>query len=198
MSSSWPPPPDPPLGEQPVAPGQPPPSDWLPPQPQHPVFGGPPNRPEDAVFGGQRSYPQQTLSEQEVKPGRSRKPLVIGLVVALVLAIGAGVAWQLLQGDGESTRAAYCSALKDLTHNGDLMRAVPGADASSLNQVVEVQRLAPDAVKDDWDALQSAAQSAQSGEVDYSMALRALTSLRAISDDADSNCGITMDMPGLR
>lgn len=183
MSSSWPPPPDQPPGQR-SGPQQSP-STWQPVSPEQPQAG---ERPV---------YPQQTLSEQQVRPGRSRKPLLIGLVAALLLAIAAGVAWQLLKDDGEDTRAAYCSALKTLTHNGDLLGAASGADASSLNQLAEVQRLAPDVVSDDWDDLQSAAQSAQSGNVDFSQALKGLTSLRAIADDADSKCGITMDVPGL-
>lgn len=87
--------------------------------------------------------------------------------------------------------------MKSLTNNGDLMGALSSADATSLDQVSEVQRLAPNAVRDDWDDLQSALRSAQSGNVDYSEALNALTSLRTITDDASDNCGITMDVPGL-
>jgi hypothetical protein len=208
VSSSWPPPPDEPTEEQPAVPHQPPthwqpaqphqsqqpPTSWQPAQPQ--PAGWQPAQPQPA--GEHRVYPQQALSDQEVKPGRNRKPLYLGLLVALVLLVGGVVAWQLLKDDGEDTRAAYCSALKTLTNDGDLTGALGSADASSLNQVAEVQRLAPDAVRDDWDKLQSAIQSAQSGNVDFSNALNALTSLRAISDDAGDNCGITMDVPGLR
>jgi hypothetical protein len=132
-----------------------------------------------------------------VKRGRSRKPLVIGLVVALLIAIGGIVAWQLLKDNGEGTRAAYCAALKKLTNNGDITAALSGADAGTLNQLSKVQSLAPDAVKDDWDTLQSLTQSAQSGNVDYSVAIKALGALKSISDDADSKCGITMNVPGL-
>lgn len=166
-------------------PGQPPPG-WRPPPPAQPQPGWQPV-----------GYPQQTLSAQNVQRGRSRKPLVIGLVVALLLAVGGVVAWQLLRDDGEGTRAAYCSALRTLTNNGDVMSVVSTADASTLNQLAKVQQLAPNAVRDDWDSLQSLAQSAQTGNVDYSAAIKALTSLKAIADDAKSNCSISMDVPGL-
>lgn len=139
------------------------------------------------------------MSQQEVKPGRNRKPLYIGLVVALVLIIGGVVAWQLLKDDGEGTRAAYCSALSDLTNDGDLMSAVSTADASSLAQIERVRQLAPNAVRDDWDTLQSVVSSAQNepDAIDMSAVLEAATALRAISSDAESECGITMDLPGL-
>lgn len=175
MSSSWPPPPDQP------------PTGWQPGQPQQPESGWQP------------VYPQQTLSQQEVKPGRNRKPLYIGLVVALVLIIGGVVAWQLLKDDGENTRAAYCSALSDLTNDGDLMSAVSTADAASLSKIESVHQLAPNAVRDDWDTLQSVVSSAQNepDNIDLSAMVKALTALKAISSDAESECGITMDVPGL-
>jgi len=180
VSSSWPPPPDQPPGGQP---GQP----QRPAQPQQP---GP---------GWQPVYPQQTLSQQEVKPGRNRKPVYIGVLVAAVLIIGGVVAWQLLKDDGEDTRAAYCSALRDLTNDGDVMSAISTADASSLSQIESVHQLAPNAVRDDWDTLQTLVSSAQNepDNIDVSAALKALTALRAISSDAESECGITMDVPGL-
>lgn len=145
----------------------------------------------------QRAYPQQALLPQEVQRGRSRKPLIIGLVVALVLAVGGIVAWQLLKGNGEQTRVAYCAALKQLTNNGDIVGALSQADASTLSQLTKVQSLAPDAVKGDWDTLQSLAKTAQSGQVGPSSAIAALSALRSISDDANSKCGIRMNVPGL-
>jgi hypothetical protein len=144
------------------------------------------------------AYPQQTLLPHEVKPGKSRKPLVIALVLALVLVVGGVVAWQLLKDNGESTRAAYCSALKSLTNNGDLTTALSGAGASTFGQVNKVVSLAPDAVKSDWTSLQSLATSAQSGNLGYSSALQALSALNAIATDAQSNCSITLNVPGLR
>lgn len=143
-------------------------------------------------------YPQQTLSPQQVKPGRNRKPVYIGLLVAAVLIIGGVLAWQLLKDDGEDTRAAYCAALKDVTHDGDLMSAFSAADATSLAKLEDLQQLAPAAVRDDWDTVQSVFESARSsGDVDYGAAVKALTALKAIADDAESECGITMDVPGL-
>lgn len=139
------------------------------------------------------------MSQQEVKPGRNRKPIYLGLLVAVVLIIGGVVAWQLLKDDGEDTRAAYCSALRDLTNNGDLMSALSTADASSLGQLEQVQQLAPNAVREDWDTLQSLVNSAQNepDNIDFSAAVKAMTALRGISSDAESECGITMDVPVL-
>ncbi len=198
MSSSWPPPPDQPPGEQPGQPQQPPPG-WRPTEPQQPPPGWSAPQPQQPGSGWQPVYPQQTLSQQEVKPGRNRKPLYLGLLVAVVLIIGGVVAWQLLKDDGEDTRAAYCSALRDLTNDGDLMSAISTADASSLSQIESVHQLAPNAVRDDWDTLQTLVSSAQNepDNFDVSAALKALTALRAISSDAESECGITMDVPGL-
>jgi len=198
VSSSWPPPPDQPPGEQPGQPQQPPPG-WRPTEPQQPPPGWSAPQPQQPGSGWQPVYPQQTLSQQEVKPGRNRKPLYLGLLVAVVLIIGGVVAWQLLKDDGEDTRAAYCSALRDLTNDGDLMSAISTADASSLSQIESVHQLAPNAVRDDWDTLQTLVSSAQNepDNFDVSAALKALTALRAISSDAESECGITMDVPGL-
>ena len=209
MSSSWPPPPDQPPGGQPGQPQRPaqpqqpppqqPPHGWRPSQPQQPPSGWSVPQPQQPGSGWQPVYPQQTLSQQEVKPGRNRKPVYIGLLVAAVLIIGGVVAWQLLKDDGEDTRAAYCSALRDLTNDGDLMSAISTADASSLSQIESVHQLAPNAVRDDWDTLQTLVSSAQNepDNIDVSAALKALTALRAISSDAESECGITMDVPGL-
>ncbi len=149
--------------------------------------------------GQQHAYPQQTLLPQEVRSGRSRKPLLIGALAVVLLIIGGVVAWQLLKDDGEDTRAAYCSALKDLTNNGDIMTALSTADASSLGRIQRVVQLAPDAVRDDWDTLQSLVSSSQTGQgnIDVSLALKAFGAFRAISDDAQSKCSITMDVPGL-
>ncbi len=197
MSSSWPPPPDQPPGGQPGQPQRP--AQPQQPPPQQPPHGWRPSQPQQPGSGWQPVYPQQTLSQQEVKPGRNRKPVYIGLLVAAVLIIGGVVAWQLLKDDGEDTRAAYCSALRDLTNDGDLMSAISTADASSLSQIESVHQLAPNAVRDDWDTLQTLVSSAQNepDNIDVSAALKALTALRAISSDAESECGITMDVPGL-
>jgi hypothetical protein len=144
-----------------------------------------------------KSYPQQTLLPQQVQQSRSRRPLVIGLVLVLLLAAGGIVAWQALRDNGESTRAAYCTALRKLTANGDITTALAGADAGTLDQLTRARELAPDVVKDDWASLQSLARSTQTGQVDYASAIRALTSLKAISDDAKSKCALTLDVPGL-
>lgn len=140
-------------------------------------------------------YPRQQLLPQEVKPGRNRKPLFIGIAAALVLVIGAAVAYVVLRDDGEDTRAAYCAALRELTQNGDLESAVSGADASTLKDVQTVRDLAPNAVADDWDTLSDVATQAQSGTPDYSQFLNAFNALRVISKDAENNCDLSLDIP---
>jgi hypothetical protein len=164
---------------------------WQPPP------GPPPSYQQQGSHTQPGSYPQQTLLPQHVEQSRSRRPLVIGLVVALVVAAGGIIAWQLLRDNGESTRAAYCTALRKLTANGDITTALAGADAGTFDQLNRVQSLAPDVVKGDWASLQSLARSTRTGRVDYASAISALTSLRAISDDAKSKCAITLDVPGL-
>ena len=140
------------------------------------------------------SYPRQTLLPQQVQRRRSRTPLYVGLALLLVL-VGGVIAWRMFASSGEDTRAAYCSALKRLTHNGDLQAALSQADVKTLDQVLTVQRLAPQTVRADWTTLQSLATSAQSGNPNMFTALKALTALRSIADDARSHCGIPMTIP---
>lgn len=109
MSSSWPPPPDEPTGELPAVPSQPPshwepgppgqpPAHWQPAQPQQPPLHWQPAQQQHSE--DHRVYPKQALSDQEVKPGRNRKLIYLGLLVALVLVVGGLIAWQLLRDDG--------------------------------------------------------------------------------------------------
>ncbi len=141
------------------------------------------------------SYPRQQLLPQEVKPGRSRRPLAIGLAVALVLVAGGGIAYYLMRDDGEDTRPAYCSALRDLTHGGDLMAAVEGADSKTLTQLDTVERLAPGAVSGDWSTLMSIARDAQGGSPDMAQALTAFNALKVIATDAKQNCELDLGLP---
>ena len=142
-----------------------------------------------------RQYPRQQLLPQEIKPGRNRTPLYIGLGLAMVLVIGGAVAYLTLRSNGEETRAAYCAALRKLTHNGDLTGAVDGANTSTLDQIKEVRRLAPNAVSDDWSKLWDIAEQAQSGSPDYSQALTAYNALKVIAQDASDKCSLDLNMP---
>jgi len=141
------------------------------------------------------SYPRQQLLPHEVKPGRSRRPLAIGRVLALVLVVGGGVAYFLTRDDGEATRQAYCRALRDLTRGGDLMAAVEGADSTTLDQLNTVERLAPGAVSDDWSTLMSIADAAKGGSPDMAQALTAFNALKVIATDAKQNCGLDLGLP---
>jgi predicted negative regulator of RcsB-dependent stress response len=144
------------------------------------------------------SYPQQTLLPQQVERRRSRTPLYVGLLVVLVLVISAVVAWRVFGSSADSTRAAYCSTLKRVTHNGDLRGALSTANVRSLNQVAKLEQLAPSTVRGDWDTLQSLVTSAQAGnKPDVSTAISALTALKGIADEARKACGIPMRIPGL-
>ena len=85
---------------------------------------------------GGPQYPRQHLLPQEIKPGRNRKPIFIAIGAALALVVAGGIAYLAFRDDGEGTRAAYCAALKDLTHNGDLASAAnqPGRDRADRSQ----------------------------------------------------------------
>ncbi len=141
------------------------------------------------------SYPRQQLLPQEIRPGRSRRSLVIGLVLVLALVVGGGVAYLVMRDDGEGSRQAYCSALRDLTQGGDLMAAVEGANAKTLGQLDKVQQVAPGAVADDWSTLMSIAYEAQGGSPDMAQALTAFNSLRVIATDAKQNCELDLGLP---
>ncbi len=141
------------------------------------------------------SYPRQQLLPQEIKPGRNRRPLAIGLVVVLALVVGGGVAYLLLRDDGEASRQAYCSSLRDLTHGGDIMAAVEGANAKTLDHLDEVQQLAPGAVADDWSTLMGIAYDARGGSPDMAQALTAFNALKVIATDAKQNCELDLGLP---
>ena len=135
-------------------------------------------------------YPQQQLLPQEVQPGRSRLPLLIGLVVVLALVGGGVAAWFLLRDEGENTRAEYCAGLKELTDDGDLLGVAGAADESTLAQLEKVADLAPDAVEADWQRLRDLAASE---EITASSGIAAYAAFQSIVRDAEDKCG--MDIP---
>ncbi len=142
------------------------------------------------------NYPRQELLPQDIKPGRNRKPIFIGIGVALVLIIGGVAAYFVFRDDGEDNREAYCAALRDVTDNGDLTSALDGADSSTVSDLQEVVDLAPNAVSNEWKTLTDFVEDAQqSGEPDYGKALNAFTALREIRSDAESKCDLSLDIP---
>lgn len=185
MSQQWPPPSS--SSDRPGTPGG---------QPAYGQFQGhqseAPLSPAGQYPAGQ--YPQQQLLPQDVKPGRSRLPLLIGVVVVLVLIGGGVAAWFLLRADGEDTRAAYCAQLKTLTNDGDLMGTVAAADESTLAQLEQVTAVAPAAVADDWQRLEKLAASA---DISVSSGLAAFSALQSIVKDAEDKCGMDIPLPGL-
>ncbi len=169
--------------------------------PPPPPSGHGSSAPDGDRYAGPRQqqphYPQQELLPQEVKPGRSRLPLVIGLAVVLTLIAGAVVAWLLLRDDGEGTRAQYCDALEQLAPDDDLAAAVVSADASTLDQARNLADLAPGAVADDWKTLDDAVASMQSSSANVNPAtlLTAYGALKNIVSDSNDHCGTAYRLP---
>jgi hypothetical protein len=184
------------------APGYPPPS--TPPEFQQPQAGYPsqPGQPqvEYPPQPGQTpptsGYPQQNLLPQDVKPGRSRKPLLIGLVVLLALVAGGIATWLLLRDDGESTREAYCTAVKELAPNDDLIGAISSADTTTLDRAKALPGIAPTSVADDWKAIEDLLTSASqaSPELSPTTFLQAYGALQSIIDDSNKNCGTAYEL----
>ncbi len=148
-----------------------------------------------AYGAGPDAYPQQELTTQEVKPGRSRLPLLIGLGVVLLLVAGGATAWYLLRDDGESRRGDYCAALEQITKDGNLEQALAAAGSDTAAQVSEVADLAPSSVAGDWDTLQKLVDQGAQSQPDVTTALAALGAVRHIVDDANSGCGMSLQLP---
>lgn len=143
-------------------------------------------------------YPQQELLPQDVRQGRNRTPLIIAVVAVLVLAAAAGGAYLLLRDDGESTRAAYCDSLTELTQGGDLSAAAEAMGPEITDQLQQVIDEAPDVVADDWNKLRDLGSSAASqGDLDASAAIDALESVQAIAADARDKCDLPIELPDL-
>ncbi len=190
MSHQAPPPDDPSV---------PPPGPPSPP-PYGDMYGQPPPAPSGQRYGQfpqpPQAYPQQELLPQERKPRRSRLPLYIALGVALAIIVGGVAVWLLLRDNGESTRAQYCAAIKEVAPRNDLLSAVVGADATTLGKAQTVADLAPSAVKKDWKTLTDVVRSAQtSSSLDPTTALTALGALKSIVSDSNANCGTAYTLP---
>jgi hypothetical protein len=175
-------------------------------QPPPPLSGdestrpyGPP--PYAGSFGQtpQSAYPQQELLPHDVKPSRSRVPLVIGLVVALALVGGGIAAWLLLRDNGESTRAEYCTTIKDATQGGDITTTLGGGPEAAIAELHKLTSLAPDSVASDWKTLTNLMESAQKSQSTPSItdALSAFGALKSIVTDSNAHCGTTFKVPSL-
>lgn len=140
------------------------------------------------------SYPRQELLPQEVQPGRSRLPLIIGAGVLAFLIIGGLLTWWALRDDGEGNRAAYCDAVRTLTHNGDLQGALSGGVADAPAAVAKVRDLAPSTVRSQWDDLYSLVQNPPTSGADIGTGLRVVSDLRVIVDDANDKCDMNIDL----
>lgn len=159
--------------------------------------GPPPGYGQGYGQPGQPAYPQAHLLPQEVHAGKNRKPLVIGLVVAMVLVAGGIGGWLLTRDDGEGTRAEYCAALKTLTNDGDLASAITGLDSSDTSARLDrVRELAPRAVRTDWDTVYDGLGSTQSGQIDVTRVLEAVGALQKIAADADKKCDLKISITG--
>jgi hypothetical protein len=225
-SSPHGPPASSPQGETPAGPpgtyagspaGQPPtgqPQFGAPAAPDQPQYGQPPPPPPGdeptTPYGAppyagswgqtpQGAYPQQELLPHDVKPSRSRVPLVIGLIVALALVGGGIAAWLLLRDSGESSRAEYCTTVKKETQGGDLTTTLQGGLQAALAEFRTLSSLAPDAVAGDWKTLTNFVESAQKSKSTPSItdALSAFGALKSIVSDSNAHCGTTFKVPSL-
>jgi hypothetical protein len=145
---------------------------------------------------GQRqpSYPRQDLLPQQVQPGRSRVPLVVAAVAGVVLVAGVLVALRLAHDSGEHSRAAYCAALRSVTHDGDLSQAFAAASGGTPAELDRVRDLAPSAVRRQWDHLLAAVQQGRS-EPSIGDLAALFVDVRVIVDDAQSQCGLKIQIP---
>ena len=148
---------------------------------------------EAAGGSGQPEYPRQELLPQQVKTRRSRLPLLAGAVAVVLLVVGGLVAWRLLAAGPD---AQYCTALRKLTHNGDLTGAFSGPGRSVRAQLQHVVHVAPSAVAPSWHTLQQLASHPGRGKLDPGKALQALGAVKTIANDARSNCGLNLQLPG--
>jgi hypothetical protein len=160
-------------------------------QGSQPMFGEP-----------QREYPQQELLPHTVQPPRSRKGWIIGLVVVLLLVGGGIGAWLISRGSDDSGRAEYCTALKKLVPDNDLITALTRVDPAHTdqltNQLKNLVAVAPSSVDQDWQTLEQALTTAVGSGGDNPAAfLPAIAAVQGIIRDANANCGMSIQLPSL-
>jgi hypothetical protein len=144
-------------------------------------------------------YPRQELLPQQVQPSRSRLPLLL-VAAAVVVALVAGlIAWWALKDDGEQNRAAYCSALRSLMAGQglDVLGQAAQGGGTAVPQVIDhIRDLAPGSVRSQWDDLIGVLQSVQTSQPGVAEGLRAFGDIQAITADANSGCGLHIQIPG--
>lgn len=145
--------------------------------------------------GPQASYPRQQLLPQVVRPGRSRVPLLVGATALALVLVGGLLAWWLLRDNGEENRAAYCAAVRTLTHNGDLASAASGAVQNGPAALVKVRDLAPSTVKTQWNDVVSIVSHPSASAIDVATGLRLVSDLQVIAQDANAKCGLDITLP---
>ncbi len=169
------------------------------PQPQYgepqPPYGD--QRQPQPPYGEPQRYPQQELLPQQVQPGRSRLPLILGAVAVVAALVVALVVWRVVHDDGEDNRAAYCNALKKVTTDGlsGLTQDLGNGAGTVPKAVTQLVALAPDSVRTQWDDLVKLASSGAQGSADVSTFARVITDVQAIIADANSECGLDLRFP---
>lgn len=158
-----------------------------------PPYGTPPYG-SDPPGGSPTGYPQQQLLPQQVAAGRSRRPLVIAALAVVVVLAGVLLTLRVVHDNGERNRAAYCTALRTVTHGGDLAEAFSGFTGGSTAQIDHLRDLAPSSVKSQWDDVVDLLGQSAMSRPDMTLAARLVTDLTAIINDADSSCGLKITL----
>ena len=145
------------------------------------------------------SHPRQDLTEQQVLPGRSAAPWLIGIAGLVVVVLATVALWFVLDDRGESDRDLLCGADRRVTDDGDLAGALETADERTLDEVEQVAAVAPDVVADDWETLAEVARDpAASGSDehgDLGTVVSVFTAVQAIARDARDECGLELELP---
>jgi hypothetical protein len=136
---------------------------------------------------------RQELLPQQVQPAPRRTGLIVAVgVVVLLVAVGV-VVWSLSSDDGGGDRDAYCETLRTATNDGDLAGALGSTDPTVVDQLADES---PDDIREDWQRLVKLRDMfTDGGEPSTAEALAAVTALQNIVEDANSECGITLDLP---
>lgn len=145
-------------------------------------------------YGSGPDYPKQQLSPQQVAPRRPRWPLIVGAVAVVVVLAGVLITLRVVHDNGERSRAAYCTALRTLTHNGHIVEAFSGLSEGSTAQIDHLRDIAPSAVKGQWDDVVPLLSRAPTSMPDMALAARVVTDLTAIVNDAKSSCGLSLQL----
>ena len=142
---------------------------------------------------GSPDYPRQELLPQQVRPGRRRTWLVVVAAVVVVAVVVGVVVWRLTSGGDSGDRAVYCQRVRQLVNGGSVggVPGVPGAGSvdKMLERLDSLRAVAPSAVRPAWDDLVATVGHAGQGGQGNVDVLSAMSDLRVIVADANSNCG---------